>query len=178
MSAPQDSTYLGNPCKNGHDGLRYVKGGGCVHCAKIQSAKWHDANRERAKVLKHEWHLKNAEYKNSKSKEYYKNFPEKAIGSVRKWQEKNMVKLLQINAARRANLLQRTPKWLTKQQHKEIAVEYELATWCTKVMGIKYHVDHIVPLQGKNVSGLHVPWNLQVITAHENFSKGNRFLGA
>tara|TARA_R110002126_G_scaffold279945_1_gene427065 strand:+ start:372 stop:830 length:459 start_codon:yes stop_codon:yes gene_type:complete len=57
---------------------------------------------------------------------------------------------------------------------KEIQNFYWLARDLKSVTGEEYHVDHIVPINGKNVCGLHVPWNLQVLPADINMSKGNR----
>jgi len=79
-------------------------------------------------------------------------------------------------AKRMAAKLQATPMWLTKQQIEEIEAFYVEAARLTKETRIKHHVDHIIPLQGKNVTGLHVPWNLQILTASQNASKGNRLL--
>lgn len=78
-------------------------------------------------------------------------------------------------ARRRAAKLQRTPPWFNeghKQQIREMIMERDRLT---KETGIKHHLDHIIPLQGKNVSGLHVPWNLQILTESENCSKSNFF---
>jgi len=77
-------------------------------------------------------------------------------------------------ALRRARKLQATPKWLTKEQKKEIQKFYIEAAEITKETGISYEVDHIMPLKGKISSGLHVPWNLQILTKSENGSKSNR----
>jgi hypothetical protein len=70
--------------------------------------------------------------------------------------------------------LQRTPAWLTKDDLWIIQQAYELAALRTRLFGVPWHVDHVLPLQGKTVSGLHVPTNLQVILGVENARKGNR----
>lgn len=83
-----------------------------------------------------------------------------------------------INAStrkRQAAKMQRTPKWLTESDHLRMKCIYQVADMRSKESDQKWHVDHIVPLQGRTVSGLHVPWNLRVIKAIENVSKGNRF---
>jgi hypothetical protein len=69
--------------------------------------------------------------------------------------------------------LQRTPFWLNAGQEFEMECIYKYCA-ALRSMGFDYEVDHIVPLQGKTVSGLHAPWNLQILTASENASKGNR----
>jgi 5-methylcytosine-specific restriction endonuclease McrA len=78
---------------------------------------------------------------------------------------------------RHASKKQRIPKWLNDDEIWMIEQTYEISALRTKMLGIEHHVDHIIPLQGKLVSGLHVPWNLQVITAQENRRKSNRLQG-
>lgn len=80
-------------------------------------------------------------------------------------------------AKRRAAELQRTPSWLTSEHHDQIKAIYAERDALTKATGVEHHVDHIVPLRGKNVSGLHCPWNLCVIPAAANQSKKNRYDG-
>lgn len=68
---------------------------------------------------------------------------------------------------------QATPTWLTKAHWEEMEAFYAKAKRLTLESGIKMHVDHIIPIRGETVRGLHVPWNLQILTATENISKSN-----
>jgi 5-methylcytosine-specific restriction endonuclease McrA len=69
-----------------------------------------------------------------------------------------------------------TPNWLTEKHWHQIKSIYEEAKRLTKVTGIPHQVDHIYPLNGENGSGLHVPWNLQILTANENNCKNNKVI--
>lgn len=77
--------------------------------------------------------------------------------------------------ARRQLKSQRMPSWLNNSDLWVIEQWYNAAKALSKELGAVFHVDHIVPLQGENVSGLHVPWNLQILPARENIIKGNKF---
>jgi len=70
---------------------------------------------------------------------------------------------------------QATPKWLNPEQKQQIVDIYEHMRDCRTVTGEDYHVDHIIPLRGENICGLHVPWNLQVLPAYVNISKSNKY---
>jgi len=78
-------------------------------------------------------------------------------------------------ALRRAKRAKATPPWITKDHKKQITLLYKQAKELTDSTGIAYEVDHIIPIAGKNVCGLHLPVNLQVITREENRAKLNKF---
>lgn len=86
--------------------------------------------------------------------------------------EKHMAIKNAISAKRHAAQLNRTPSWADIEAIRAI---YRKARDLTKSTGIEHHVDHIIPLQGRLVSGLHVENNLQILTGHENCRKNNRF---
>ena len=80
-----------------------------------------------------------------------------------------------LKAQRRTDMLNRMPKWLSSDEKWMIGQAYDLAKLRTKMTGIAWHVDHVLPLRGKNVSGFHTPYNLQVIPAIDNLRKGNQY---
>lgn len=80
-----------------------------------------------------------------------------------------------VNGERNATKAKATPPWLTAQDRADIAAVYAQAATKSASSGVAYEVDHIVPLRSKVVCGLHVAWNLQVITATANRTKSNLF---
>lgn len=66
-----------------------------------------------------------------------------------------------------------TPNWLTTEDWHAMNTMYVTAKNLTKKTGVRHEVDHIIPINGKRVSGLHVPSNLQILTQAKNVSKSN-----
>ena len=94
------------------------------------------------------------------------------IKSFRKGYKDNPGKYHAKTMARRAAKYNRTPSWANMSTIRRI---YELCHMISEDTGIVHHVDHIIPMLGKNISGLHVHQNLQILPATDNWAKGNRY---
>jgi 5-methylcytosine-specific restriction endonuclease McrA len=77
-------------------------------------------------------------------------------------------------ALQRSGAKEAAPQWLTKQHWEAIAEVYAIAQRLTVITGVLHVVDHVWPLKGARSCGLHVPWNLQVITHAFNVAKGSK----
>jgi hypothetical protein len=138
--------------------------------------EWYERNKDLTKERARLWALNNPNKVSIKNIKYKKKNKEKITEYNKLWWSSNKDKRASYQAKRKASQLQRTPKWLTKDDLWIIEEAYSLAQLRTNLFGIDWHVDHIIPLQGKLVSGLHVPSNIQVIPATENVKKSNKHL--
>ena len=168
---------------------KYTPGGfhrRCKPCTSEDRAPRRERERKAQMAKYYENHQENI----LKQRKYQSENRDKYRNASKKWREQNplMMRVLKdiwdsenkhknAAAANRyyTRKRERCPKWLTSEQHAEIEKYYFVARWLTDQSGIKHAVDHIVPLHGENVCGLHVPWNLQVLTLSENSAKGNCF---
>ena len=184
--------FTGVPCKQGHITKRNVSNADCRGCAGLRHKQWVAENKEKVQAYSRQWFEKNEVISKERNKNWYskeENLVKKAekvciyyaknqevIREKIKIRRKNNPHIeTAISAKKRATKLKRTPCWLTKKDILKIKKLYELASKKTKETGTPWHVDHIIPLRGKKVSGLHVPANLRVIPAMENLKKSNKW---
>ena len=151
------------------DGLTYA----CLDCTRAKMRAWRKANHDRDRAAKQRWADENRDKLKIKSKQYYAENKEKHKAACDRWSKANPSNALMRQSKRRAAKRNAMSTWLTAIQMAQIQEMYDVAVACTVQTGIEHHVDHIHPLQGKNFRGLHVPWNLQVIPAHDNHVKLN-----
>ena len=179
--------FTGKPCINGHIEKRFVSNTHCPKCelerARLKRIESPEINAERCKKFREE----NPKYILQKNREYYLENREEALIRSREQREKdpsgykiyqteyrkNNGELMCFHANnRRVRLLQSSMLWADQDAILKMYLVASLLTWLT---GVKHHVDHIIPLRGRTVCGLHVESNLQVLTAEENIKKSNSF---
>lgn len=138
----------------------------CSKCKRrIYLKSWYLKNKDKCYARTKRWRCKSPDKVKASNKSFRDRNPDKHRQRIRKWFLENPKMGSYYTMKRRAALSKATPLWAKLERIKEI---YEK---CPKGM----QVDHIVPLKGKNVCGLHVHINLQYLTPSENSSKGNRF---
>lgn len=185
------------PCKRAKDGRRQP----CLPCAKAAEktiranqadrirdnhARWRRENPDAVRAHAQKFRLSNPEKYRAIHTKYRQENPETYRQSSRRYYLNNREKVLEKTRNRAPSLnayysrmyqMRRSraaPSWLTIEHKKQIRKFYDVARWATQETGISHHVDHIVPIRGKTVCGLHVPWNLQVLSGVENSEKSNR----
>lgn len=149
----------------------------CINCRpsrKEYLKKYRQENKEILSEYNKKYYSENSEKFKNDFREYYKNNSEKIKEKRSNHYRNNKSNYLFYSRTRKACQKSRTPSWLSKEHKQQILTFYKEAKRLSSETGITYHVDHIVPLQGKLVCGLHVPWNLQIIPAKDNLTKSNK----
>lgn len=153
--------FTGVPCVHAHIAMRRVNDRVCLECDKSTKAS------RRTTVA-------NEQVKNTRRKSYQKH-KEAALAAKKIYRAENKGKINALCTARKIVVKQRTPKWLTDFDRLKMSCLYQLAAMYTRENSEPWHVDHVIPLQGVTVSGLHVPSNLQVIRGIDNIKKKNKY---
>ena len=173
--------FTGEPCTHGHIAPRKTKGT-CVECLKVE---WQKANETRADYFRE---YNKSEAGQQAKRKYYEANKENVIARAqarpdedkRRYKKTHKVNnpdmYKEMTSLRRRRFRDATPKWLTENQKMEIRFKYRLAIALSRATGERHAVDHIIPLHGESVCGLHVPWNLQVLTQKDNLAKYNRLV--
>jgi 5-methylcytosine-specific restriction endonuclease McrA len=169
--------FTGLPCVRGHIALRKTKGS-CVECMKedwvIDNEKRKGKPKsEAAKAAGIRYYQKNREMVIARAAA---RPHEEVRGYKDRYKQANPELYKALNSVRKRRHRAATPSWVTKEQKLNMRQMYLEAQRLTEITKERYVVDHIVPLINDSVCGLHVPWNLRVMTQEENLKKSNKLL--
>jgi len=164
-----------NEHESGHRGLSSI----CDKCLIVNRKIHYSKNRDSILSKGREYLYRNRDKKLERDRKYYHNNKEDKARHRKEYYKKNKEYFFAKNAKRRATKLRAIPKNQQKEEIGKTKELYSKSDRLTKETGEKYHVDHIVPLQGKltdgkRVLGAHRIDNLQILEASNNISKGNR----
>ncbi len=169
--------FTGEPCVRGHIALRKTKGS-CLECVKEDWAVDNERRKERPKT----------EAAKAAGKRYYEKNRQAVIARAAarpveekrrlqaQYKDRNIDVVRADTSVRKRRHREATPKWLTPAERLQMRDLYVQARKMTELTRERYVVDHIVPLRGEEVCGLHVPWNLRVITQEQNLKKSNKLV--
>jgi hypothetical protein len=136
--------------------------------------EWYQANRDKAAAATRAWMENNPDWRSHYREKNRERLSEKS----RSWAQKNKAAILAKTRRYQLKKARAQPDWLSAIEHAQIQEMYDVALAVSVQTGVQHHVDHIHPLQGKSVCGLHVPWNLQVLPRSENIRKHNKLVDA
>lgn len=147
--------FTGGLCRNGHISERLVSNKKCIQCDRANTKNWREAKPASFSRSQKRWKDANLAHNTA-----YR------VNRYREWRRSNPGLAAAMDAKKRANKAKAIPPWANMEAINRI---YEQG----RAMGL--HVDHIVPLRGKLVCGLHVENNLQLLDRVANIRKGNKF---
>jgi 5-methylcytosine-specific restriction endonuclease McrA len=156
---------IGDVCARGHAPLRQRISGGqytCIGCMKEDKKKYESEETK-------ERYLERVRVDRAENPEKYRDMEQK-------YRQANRARMKAKKLRQRDELRSATPRWLSDEQWEAMNAIYKQRDRITEDTGVAHHVDHIIPLRGENVCGLHVPWNLQVLPANDNLKKSNKLV--
>jgi hypothetical protein len=136
---------------------------------------YYEANKARIAAVKRAYRAANKEKIIANKRAAYLATREANLAQKREYRQANKGKINFLCSMRKKVVKQRTPMWLSPFDRLKIKCYYSVAAMLARNNKEPWHVDHIVPLQGKLVSGLHVPNNLQFLRGVDNVRKKNKF---
>lgn len=141
---------------------------------RAYQAKWRAANKDAHRAMIRAWRTRNLARAQQTDKVWRQHNREHVRNVDAQWKELNQARRTAYEQQRRVAKIRGMPSWLDAIQLAQIQEFYDVAAALTTQIGVEHQVDHIHPLRGRNFRGLHVPWNLQILTASANAAKGNR----